>query len=293
VGLSAAAIKLNLDLWQRGLLNNYNSVVDLGSQELHLRLSEFEELVDAAGISDYDKSQFAALANWPASPRCSAKPFYALLGLKEYSCVDMNREHDSIPIDLSVPLDQSDLYGRFDLVTDHGTNEHVFNVAEAYRTMHRLCKKQGMLMICQTVWGGNGYYNFDSSFFEGLAAANGYEVLFASYILTTREAAPDGRMGQFHLPLARELVTAFDWSRINQIGICYVFLKTSEADFQYPYQGSYLAQKQGHYGYTLQFLPEPPRRTYLPVYDATNMPIATKELAKMLYRRVIAKFFRS
>ena len=36
MGLGSAAVKLYLDVWQRNLLANVESVVDMESQELHL-----------------------------------------------------------------------------------------------------------------------------------------------------------------------------------------------------------------------------------------------------------------
>jgi hypothetical protein len=45
-----------------------------------------------------------------------------------------------------------------------------------------------------------------------------------------------------------------------------VFQKLSDDDFQYAYQGGYLARSQGDYGYQLQFLPNPPSRSYIPLF---------------------------
>ena len=52
MGLGADAVKLYLELWQRNLMANVESVLDMGSQELHLTKAEFKELVDVAGISE-------------------------------------------------------------------------------------------------------------------------------------------------------------------------------------------------------------------------------------------------
>src|SRR3989338_4123011 len=157
MGLGPSAIKLNLDLWQRGFLKTTKSVIEMGSQEMHMTLPLFEELVRAAGVPGYKKENFTALAHWPAFPRCPARPFYELLVIDKYNCVDMNKMHGAIPLDLNFPLDDKSLYGKFDLVTDYGTNEHVFNTAEAYRTVHRLCKENGLIIVMQAVFRGNGY----------------------------------------------------------------------------------------------------------------------------------------
>ena len=66
----------------------------------------------------------------------------------------MNKQHGSIPQDFNLPLEDTSLYSQFDLVTDHGACEHAFNIAETYRTMHRLCKPKGLIVIAQSLWGG-------------------------------------------------------------------------------------------------------------------------------------------
>ena len=136
-------------------------------------------------------------------PRCSARNFYELLGTKHYQSIDANQDFGAIPHDLNLPFTDETLYNQFDLLTDHGTNEHVFNIAEAFRTMHRLCKPGGIIVIMQAVYGGNGYYNFDLSFFEGMAADNNYRILFSLYTVFTL-ASKGGK--QFHIPMSRDLI---------------------------------------------------------------------------------------
>ena len=63
MGLGADAVKLYLDLWQRNLLTNVESVVDIGSQELHLTKAEFKDLVDISGLQGYDEKNFQNLGN--------------------------------------------------------------------------------------------------------------------------------------------------------------------------------------------------------------------------------------
>jgi hypothetical protein len=258
MGLGTSAVKLYLELWQRGLLKDTKSVLEMGSQELHLKQSTFEELVQAAGISHFDPKDFPNLGNWPAHPRCSSRHFYKLLGIEKYQSIDLNAEHGAIPLNLNEPLEDRSLWGKYDMVTDHGTNEHAFNVAEAYRTMHRLCRKGGLITIVQAVYGGNGYFNFDLSFFEGIAAANGYKILYSSYVVTVGQT-------QFHIPVARELLNALDWTKMSSIGICYVFQRQNDADFKFAYQGQYLAEVEKNAGYRLQFSSLPPSRAYIPM----------------------------
>ena len=281
MGLGIAAIKLYLELYQRGILTNVQSVMDMGSQELHLTKVRFDELVRAAGISNYDDSGFSELEKWPESRGTSARNFYRLLGIDEYQCIDLSGAYNAIRHDLNLPFTDTSLYGRFDMVTDQGTNEHVFNIAETYQTMHRLCKAGGILVVSQAVYGGNGFHNFDLSFFETMAAANNYLILFSSFMVQvrrrdlspeeTRALTPNWeshhRRDQYHIPLSNDLLHTINWSSGDrpELGINYVFRKQSDADVQYGYQGEYQAQIAGNYGYHLQFLPDPPSRSYVPV----------------------------
>jgi len=191
----------------------------------------------------------------------------------------MGGEFEAIPHDLNLPFEDSRLYGTFDLVTDHGTCEHVFNMVEAYRTMHRLLKKQGLMIIMQAVYKGNGYHYYDYSFFEGMAAANGYKVLFSSYYVV-----PETGEDNYHLPLSPELLGVLDWAKAGQIGICYVMQKQEDtSDFRYPYQ--YHSNREGIQGYSLQFLPSPPGRAYIPI-ARTLESSSTKEVLRHLCGRV-------
>lgn len=296
-----------LELWQRNLLTNSNTVIEMGSQELHLSAARFDFLVRAAGIPEYDRKAFADLVHWPGEPRVSARNFYQLLGIKDYHCIDLNQVYGAIPHDLNQPLDDSSMHAQFDLVTDHGTNEHVFNIAETYRTMHRLCKPGGLMVVMQCMYGGNGYYNFDPSFFEGMASANDYRVHFSSFVVTVRKdyLSAEERRGlvprwenhhrneQFHIPLSNDLLNVVNWSKNStELGICYVFQKQSDNDFQYAYQGDVQAQVQGNSGYELQFLADPPSRSYVPLHSSSTVGLQQEVLESISGKRLVRHLLR-
>jgi len=307
MGLGTGAVKLCLELWQRGYFDKIDSVIEMGSQELHVTKPVFQGLVESAGISGFDEKNFPNIGNWPEAPRCSARYFYELLGVNDYASIDYNGEHNSIPHDLNMPMTDQSLLGKFDMVTDHCANSHVFNAAEAYRTIHRLCKPGGIITLMTPVYGSNGYFNFDLSFYEGMAAANQYKIIYSSFMvllkktyLTSEErrAVPVRTLiDEHHIPLSNELLNAIDWSKDGQaLSICYVFEKRSDEDFQFPYQGEYMAQAYGNYGYELQFLSDPPSRTYVPIRanssDGLLNSISVKTLARHVLRRVGRKLTR-
>lgn len=265
MGLGIGAIKLLLELYNRKLLEDKTSVLDIGSQELHLTLLDFTSLIEAAGILDYDAAPFSDLEHYPGVPRLSAAPFYNLLGLSRYKSIDINEDYGAIPLDLNYPLEDTSLYNSFDVVTDFGGAEHVFNMPEVYRSIHRLCKPQGLIIAIQGLYGGNGYYSFDHSFFEGISMANRYSILFCSLLITPKTVSPEAVPAQTHLPLSIELLDTLDLGKVNRIEVSYVMQKTSEEDFKIPYQGVCMSEQERIAGYKLQFLPIPPSRSYVPI----------------------------
>ena len=84
MGLSIAAVQNTLELWQQGFFKNTKKVIEMGSQELHLKTDDFEDLVKMAGVNNFEKEKFLNLDNWPKGPRCSSRSFYKMLGIDEY-----------------------------------------------------------------------------------------------------------------------------------------------------------------------------------------------------------------
>lgn len=78
---------------------------------------------------------------------------------------------------------------QFPLVINHGTAEHVFNIANVFKVMHDACEVGG-LMIHEspfTGWTSHGFYCLQPTLFYDVARENGYEmVLVATEHLRSR-----------------------------------------------------------------------------------------------------------
>ena len=53
MGYGIAAVQNTLELWQLGYFKNIKKVVEMGSQELHLKTADFEDMVIMAGVNNY------------------------------------------------------------------------------------------------------------------------------------------------------------------------------------------------------------------------------------------------
>jgi SAM-dependent methyltransferase len=133
----------------------------------------------------------------------------------EYECIDIDGRHDAIVLDLNTAVDPTlefDDLLEFDIVTNHGTSEHVFNQANVFKLMHDLTVVGGLMIhaVPTPNFGtGHGFYFYDETIFNDLAFANGYEI-----------------------------VQIFRRSEPHEI-ILVAMRKTIDAPFQMPIQGMY------------------------------------------------------
>ena len=104
---------------------------------------------------------------------------YRKLGIGEYVSFDLLDERAERCDFNNPPRGTED----FDIVTNFGTSEHIFNQAAIMRFMHELTRVNGVMLHVLPVAGGrdHGFYNYHPSFFWDIATANGYEVLVFDY----------------------------------------------------------------------------------------------------------------
>lgn len=111
------------------------------------------------------------------SPPSPAEAFYRQIGCGRYVSIDGNG-HGTVKADLNLPLTGLKL-GTFDLVTDFGTGEHIFDQAQVWRTLHDLTRPGGFIVFDRPSQGyeEHGFYLTHECVYLDLAAANGYTVI--------------------------------------------------------------------------------------------------------------------
>jgi hypothetical protein len=175
MGLGPASIELYRQLKLQGALDDITEVIELGSQDFWCPEKELvTALVRAFGKMVDDP----ALLNTTYSSQKPARLLYEALGIK-YNCVDVDGSVGSIILDLnfdSVPLDQKGKYG---LVTNFGTSEHILNQYNVFKTIHEFARTGGVFVhaVPFTVHLEHGFFNYHPNFFKALARFNCYETL--------------------------------------------------------------------------------------------------------------------
>tara|TARA_B100001971_G_C18197298_1_gene542298 strand:+ start:234 stop:1145 length:912 start_codon:yes stop_codon:yes gene_type:complete len=292
MGLTIGPIQNLLELHNLGYLKNFNSVCDIGSEELHIKKEDLKKLFEIAGLKT-DLVEKYPDTYWPERPRTPAKFFYESLGLKEYQCIDINGDFGGIPHDLNKPFVDKSKFNKFDIVTDFGSCEHIFNIGEGYRTMHNLTKPGGYIFVKQAVMKGNGYFTVDESFFEGIAAANNYKIIYNSFLITIDEKTDNGSYHEFHIPRNRKLLGLLNFEKFSnrelgqELMIYAVFQKTNKEEFKIPYQGRLMNDIYNlPAGFNRVYLKDPLGYTYVPSSTLVVEDVPFKKLISALIDKI-------
>ena len=167
-------------LVRRGEFRGRGSVLDLGPQDIQVSRdfmaralrglveeSVLERGLDAAFVGDAAKSD-------------GQLGFYELFGLTGYASIDRDDQRATYRLDLNHPVGNLPEY---DVVTNFGTTEHVFNVGEAFRTIHNLTCPGGMSLHCLPCFGfiNHGFYGINPNVLVEMARANDYDIVDFSY----------------------------------------------------------------------------------------------------------------
>lgn len=218
--MSFAPLMIKLVACLRDELPEHPTVIELGNQTFDPTISgtitKAEDQVlplvlrylDRRGKA-YDRAaleRIAAMSVEEQKPLTAA--YFKALGFASYDAIDVNSKYGSLIMDLNVDLRQHYGFERtFDLVTNNGTGEHVFNQYAVFRNMHNLAAAGGVLLFVLPFhnWMNHGFFNFNPILFGDLAVANGYRILRLSVALS--EGAEIG-VGPDGVP-ADEI--AFDW----------------------------------------------------------------------------------
>ena len=147
-------------------------VLDFGDQKLYdvnHAIELFPSLVESLGSVD-KYEQVTVL--------------YKALGLAQRDCLDYKDSAD-YSYDLNTSLvGNRELAEKYELVTNQGFSEHVFNQQATFEAIHHCCSANGLMfhvLPCQG-WAdgggwGHGFYQYQPNFFGHLARCNNYKLL--------------------------------------------------------------------------------------------------------------------
>jgi SAM-dependent methyltransferase len=175
MGLGPPILALYTQLKQLGVLDGVTEVMELGAQNVWCpRAQIVRELFHAFSRPEPSEEMLRRFAEW----RGSASELHLALGMG-YACVDLDPSFNSIALDLNFDAVPEEHRGRYDLVTNHGTSEHIMNQLNVFQVMHDFTKPGGLMLhaVPFTVHLEHGFFNYQPNFFDALARYNAYKTL--------------------------------------------------------------------------------------------------------------------
>ena len=240
MGIGGPATSLLSTLYNNDLLKETKSVVEIGAQDINHHHQSF--------VDDFPHNIPTKMRNIDFPKYKNPKEMYKSIGIEKYESIDVNAHADSKPFDLNENLfSQYSYKEKFDLVTNFGTTEHIFNQFEVFRNMHNLCKVNGLIIGIVPMQGSldHGFFNYQPILFEHLALANNYEMnLFwtvATHKFYTHNILPYDKkfIDKFRYYVKLNIIDYIPHQNEEQIG--YVFKKIKKDDFKLPDQ-SYIGK---------------------------------------------------
>lgn len=164
------------------VLKEHPTVIELGNQTFNASEPALDAVIQRSSSSpQIDVKELNRLKQVVGSTKKeSAASYYRALGFSKYDAIDINERYGSLVMDLNQDLGKS--YGfvkQYDLVTNNGTGEHIFDQASVLRNMHNLTSENGIMIHIMPMinYVNHGFYCYQPSLYYSLSRANKYRML--------------------------------------------------------------------------------------------------------------------
>jgi hypothetical protein len=174
------------NLFENGVLPQNGALLELGEanwydpNSAHLLADEIRKFVPDPARRDELLARLAQLVETREENVYLyhvAKIFYEVFfSPSEVQAIDFHGTPIAQKLDLNDPVT---LDRRFDVTINHGTAEHIFNIAQVFRTIHEYTVPGG-LMIHEspfTGWVEHGFYTLQPTLFQDVAEYNRYSIV--------------------------------------------------------------------------------------------------------------------
>lgn len=178
----------------------------------------------------------------------TTEEFYRSRGYTTYKCIDVNSKYGALMMDINKDLRKVYQFDEtFELVTNNGTGEHLFNQYMVFKNIHQLCVVGGLMLHVMPFvnWMNHGFYNFHPILYVDLALANGYDLkgllLANRWGKATNIKDPVYWREPKQSPAIRDAVRHIQNNDRNEHNVMVVAIlkKCHDDEFRMPIQGKY------------------------------------------------------
>jgi hypothetical protein len=245
MGIGAADLRILIQMRAAGYLRDKASVCEIGAQQLTDNF--LSNRVDLETI----QRQFLIQEPCPLpQPRASnpndeghllspvapfARAFWAWLDF-DYAAIDIDGSPGSIPLDLNYDSVSANYNGRYDLVTNFGTTEHVANQLNAFKIIHDLTAVGGLMFHVLPAQGyfNHGLVNYNPKFFWMLARSNDYIRLHSEFSFSQSAGGLPGDIVSDTSRFVSEFAGRANSYRAADAWLRIVFLKHQDREYVAP-----------------------------------------------------------
>jgi len=164
---------------------NFDKVITIGRQGLHLKEKELQNLIRKAGLSTDAGKDIFKNNNY-------AEPFLKLLGATIADSLDASDYEGATLIhNLNLPI-SNDLKSKYTLVIDGGSLEHVFNFPVAIKNCMDLIQKNGYYIGITPAnnFFGHGFYQFSPElYYRIFSPSNGFRMVKMYFYINCKGGA--------------------------------------------------------------------------------------------------------
>lgn len=175
-------IKLVTEL--RPLLGDAPEAIEFGNQTLRVKgamLAQVRQFLERNDVA-YDTASLGEIERRFGAGDLDrlVEMYFSAIGFASYIAIDVNSRHGSLVMDLNNNFVEGYEFKRqFDLVTNNGTGEHIFDQGAVFRNAHELTKPGGFMIHCLPCnnYINHGFFSFNPILFMDLAAINDYDIV--------------------------------------------------------------------------------------------------------------------
>jgi hypothetical protein len=245
MALGSRELQLIIQLRQQGYLAGKLSVAEIGAQQLNDSFlearGELELAGDLFGVETPCPIPLLAAGSTlggfdPLSKNAPlARDFWTWLGF-DYTSVDIDRDSASVPFDLNYDSVPRELAGKYRLVTNYGTTEHIANQLNAFKTIHDFATAGGVMIHHVPMQGmlGHGLIAYDMKFFWMLARSNTYHLVHVSVSTDGRSKSLSQNLIDALAPFDPDITAAQDNIRFTDTTLVVVLQKLTDVPFVAP-----------------------------------------------------------
>lgn len=171
MGLDRHFTKFLISSKQLGV--NYSSTIMLGRQSLHVNEKDLADSLNDFEYKNVDAKKILSENNG------YAEPFFKFLGANSIDSIDASSyEGASLIHDMNFPI-SDEHKGKYSVVVDGGTLEHIFNFPTAIKNCMNLVELQGHFIgsLPANNFLGHGFYQFSPElFYRIFSNENGFQI---------------------------------------------------------------------------------------------------------------------